>query len=61
MLYAAFGSFPEDHHCKATMSNFPASLTIQELNAVDIILRKAEPREVREWVVDWVHQSFTVG
>jgi len=40
---------------------FPASLTVQELNAVDIILRKAEPSEVCARVVDWVHQSFTFG
>lgn len=29
---------------------FPASLTVQELNAVDIILREAEPSEVCERV-----------
>lgn len=40
---------------------FPASLTIQGLNAIHIILRKVEPSQVCECVVDWIHQSFTVG
>ena len=39
---------------------FPASLTIQGLNAFHIILRKAERGQVCECVVDWVHQSFSV-
>ena len=39
---------------------FPASLTIQGLDAVHIILGKVEAGQVCEWVVDGIHQSCGV-
>ena len=56
-----FKAFPKTVAAKLQCLLFPASLTIQGLDAVHIILGKAEAGQVCAWVVDGIHQSCGVG